>query len=303
MPITAVGLTTGDFAWTLQTLPEALDRMAAFGIDSVELSLSAFDVVVGGRIIDSRLRRLKAACAASGLKVTVHAPISSTFTSRSQLQLQLDNCRASLDVSGEVGASVMVWHSGGVKGGETARIDEAWSRQQAALAEVAPHAAGCGVTIAVENIFGIGETWSASPAELAEQIKTVNHPNIRATIDASHGAINATLRGYNLMESLAALAPWTAHLHVHDSFGLPQTFRPFTPGDAVAYGVGDLHLPPGWSGVLDWEAIAALPFAPNAEITANLELSANYSDEMADAIALCRRMMAISRDGVDIVSC
>ena len=177
------------------------------------------------------------------------------------------------------------------------------AREREALAEVAPHAAGCGVTVAVENIFGSAEKWFASPAELAGQIAAVNHPNIRATIDASHGAINATVRGYDLMETLAVLAPWTAHLHVHDSFGLPQTFRPFTPGDAVAYGLGDLHLPPGWSGVLDWESIAALPFPEDAEITANLELSANYSDEMADAVALCRRMIEISREGAGTVSC
>ena len=93
------------------------------------------------------------------------------------------------------------------------------------------------------------ETWFASPAELAAQIRAVNHPNIRATIDFSHAAINAGVRGFDLMAELKELAPYAGHLHIHDSFGKPRSFEPYTYGEAVNFGLGDLHMPPGWGNV------------------------------------------------------
>lgn len=292
MPIIAVGLTTGNFANRLIDLPECLDRFQALGIDSVELSLGALDVIAGAKPLPARVRELKRICADRPLRYTLHGPIASRFTDAAQLQLQLDVCRAALDVSAEIGATAQVHHSGHGPTGDYGARERCFALERDALAKIAPHAEGCGVVLCVENIFGDDARWFLSPAELAAQIKAVDHPFIRATIDFSHAAINANIRGFDLMRELAVLAPLAGHLHIHDSFGQPTRFTPYTYGEGVNFGFGDLHLPPGW-GALDWDAVAALPYA--ADVVANLELSTRFEDALEESIAVCRRMIAISR--------
>lgn len=287
MPSIKTGLTTGDFANTLRHLPSCLDKFEALGVDSVELSLGAFDLMAQARVLPHRLAEFKRICADRPFGFTLHGPIASSFTDRRHYQLQKDVCRAALDISGEIGAAAQVHHGGSAPAGDAAEIVALLELEREALIEIAPHAEACGVILCVENIFGDDAVWFASPAELAAQIRAVNHPHIRATIDFSHAAINAGVRGFDLMAELKELAPVAGHLHIHDSFGKPRSFRPYTYGEAVNFGLGDLHLPPGW-GALDWEAIAALPYAH--DVVANLELGTRFEDELPAAIAFCRRV-------------
>ena len=292
MPIAAVGLTTGDFANRLKDLPACLDRFEALGVEFAELSLGAFDIIANGRILPWRLKELKRICAGRALKYTVHGPLAARFTDRRHLQLQIDVCRASLEVSGEIGATAQVHHSGGAAVLDASERERLFKLERETLAEIAPHAEACGVRLCVENLYGEKDLYFLSPSELAAQIREVNHPFIRATVDFSHAAINAGMRGFDVMSELATLAPFAGHLHIHDSFGKPTSFRPYTRGDGVMFGLGDIHLPPGW-GALDWEAIAALDYRD--DVVANLELGTRYEDAIEDSIALCRRMIEISQ--------
>ena len=238
-------------------------------------------------MLPHRLAEFNRICADRPFGYTLHGPIASRFTDRRHLTLQKDVCRAALDISGEIGATAQVHHAGSGPNGDADEIVALLAMEREALSEMGHHAKGCGVLLCVENIFGDDRTWFASPAELAAQVRAVNHPNIRATIDFSHAAINAGVRGFDLMAELRELAPVAGHLHIHDSFGRPRTFEPYTYGEAVNFGLGDLHLPPGW-GSIDWEAIAALPYA--ADLVANLELSTRFEEELPAAIAYCRRV-------------
>ncbi len=291
MPITGVGLTTGDFANTLRDLPGCLDHFEALGVSHVELSFGAFDLVAGASPLPSRVAEFKRVLADRPFGYTVHGPIASSFTDRRHLALQMDVCRAVLDVSGEIGASAQVHHAGAAPHGDAAERAALLELERDALIQIAPHAESCGVVLCVENIFSDDGVWMASPAELAAQIRAVNHAHVRACIDFSHAAINAGVRGFDLMAELAELAPVAGHLHIHDSFGRPRSFKPYTYGEAVNFGLGDLHLPPGW-GALDWDAIAALPY--REPVIANLELSTRFRDALPDAIATCKRMIDLS---------
>ena len=117
----------------------------------------------------------------------------------------------------------------------------------------------------------------------------VDHPNIRACIDFSHAFLNAGERGFDAMQELAALAPLACHLHVHDSFGAPRSFAQYSRAEAILFGLGDIHLPPGW-GSLPWGALRRLPFdmAP----VANLELTRRHEDTLEPAIAWTRDWIA-----------
>ncbi len=290
MPIAKVGLTTGDFAPRLMDLPACLDRFEALGVESVELSMAAFDVVLNGRAAPERLAELKRVCAGRPFGYTTHGPVTSSFTDRRHLQIQKDVCRALLDVSAEIGATAQVHHGGATPVDDQHETAALRQIETETFAELARHAAGCGVVLCVENIFAFDpKIRMAAPNELAEQIRAVDNPHLRATVDFSHAAINAHNRGFDLMESLRALAPFAGHLHVHDSFGKPKTIETFTYGEMVNYGMGDVHLPPGW-GALDWDAIAALPY-PETPIVANLEIGKRFEDQLESSIALARRMI------------
>ncbi|GMG83880.1 TIM barrel protein [Paralimibaculum aggregatum] len=283
--ITGVGLSTADYALTLRELGPALDWFEQLGVDAVELSLSNFEVIGGCQIYGDRLKELRRICADRPFGYTVHGPILSSFTDRTHLALQKAAAAACLEVSGSLGATAQVHHAGLLPVCSVEQREDLLAIEREALAEIAPVAQAHGVVFCVETLFGRLEEWTASPAELARQIRAVDHPNIRATIDFSHVFLNAAERGFDPMEELEELAPLAAHLHVHDSFALPRSFSPYSRSEAILFGIGDLHLPPG-RGSLPWERLARLPYGGPA--VANLELTTRHRDQAADAVGWTR---------------
>jgi len=285
MSISAViGFSTLDFAPGLDSLDGALDRFAELGAGSVELSLPNFEVIGGCRIYRDRLAELTRICARHDLAYTVHGPIKSTFADAAHLDLQKRACRACLEVAGEIGATAQVHHAAILPADAPDRADRL-AMERDALAEMAEPAAAAGVVLAVETLYCRAGEWTASPGELAAQIRAVDHPNIRACIDFSHAFINATARGFDILAELEALAPVACHLHLHDSFAAPQSFRQYSMDEAILFGQGDIHLPPG-RGDLPWEALARLPYPEGA--LANLELMRRHADQLGDALAWAR---------------
>lgn len=294
MPVAEIGVSTFDFARRLQDLPAAFDRFSAWGVESLELPLGELDIVVGRRILPSRLAELKRMLADQPFGVTVHGPLAATFADPRSVEAQSDLARRALEVCGEIGATAYVHHAGWTEVGMDARTVLARrSLETETLRSIGADAEAANTLFCVENIFGDAQRVFATPSELASQILAVGHPFVRATIDFSHAAINASIRGFDLMSELAALAPVAGHLHVHDSFGRPPEFLTFVRGEAVMFGFGDLHLPPTW-GALDWEAIAALPYDPTARIVANLELGERFEAEIPASIAFTRALFGLS---------
>lgn len=287
--ITGVGLSTADFADRLSDLGAVLDRFEALDIDSVELSLANFEVIAGCRVLRDRLETLKAVCADRPVAYTVHGPIKSNFADPAHVDLQRDAARACIEVAGELGAGVLIHHAALMPHVTAAERRRRLALEREGLAEIAPEAAEAGVTVAVETLFGRLDEWTPSPRELARQITAIDHPNIRACVDFSHAFLNAGERGFEVMEELAELAPLTCHLHVHDSFGSPRSFAQYSRAEAILFGLGDIHLPPG-RGSLPWGALRRLPFA--GPIMANLELTRRHADQLEPAVAWTRDWIA-----------
>jgi sugar phosphate isomerase/epimerase len=283
--VTGVGLSLDHMADTLSELGPALDGFEALGLDSVEAFLPALKVVIGARIRRAQLAEMKAACADRPFALTLHGPLALDLGDWRRAALHLDVARAMLEVGGEIGARLLVIHATIAPSLEPDAIARARAAEREALAALAPAARATGVVIGVETVYAREHEWTASPAELAETLAAVDDPAVGATVDFSHAFLNATARGYDLLESLAALAPHARHLHVHDSFGRPPAFRPWSHGDSLAFGFGDLHLPPG-AGSLPWDALAALPWAGPA--VANLELNRRWASEWPEAIRWTR---------------
>lgn len=292
--IIAAGFSASSRDGEIDSLGEDLAQLASIGADVAELGLSGLDLVAGGRIITDRLRRLEAMTARLPLRYSVHGLVASNFMDPETLPLQLAAAKALVEVCDRIGARILVQHGGELRPDQTNARAGADARQREALLELAEFARRHDVRIALENIFTTEEgQYRQTPAELAATVKEIGHPNLVALIDFSHAYIEATYRGLDFKAEVAAMAPVTGHLHVHDSFGRPiGRFKPFYPQEATALGLGDLHMPLGW-GDIDWETLFAdIDVLPGTFLI--MEIEARYRSEQPESLAIARRLIDIN---------
>ncbi|MGH6896764.1 MAG: sugar phosphate isomerase/epimerase family protein [Geminicoccaceae bacterium] len=289
--IAGFGFATDDALPDLSDLDDQLARLESTGASHCELSLYELDLVVGGRVLPERRRRLEQICARRSLRYTVHGALAVNFMDEAHLQLHKAVCRAMLELCDAVGASVMAHHPGTVPVGPAAHLERLHRIERAALSEMGEVAAGYGVRIAVENLFvEDSRTYTPDPIRLAKEVAAIDHPNVCGLLDFSHAYIMTRFRGMDFLEALEAFAPQVNHLHVHDSFGRPTGIDEFYRfAEQIAFGMGDLHLPMGW-GDLPWEAILPeLSFRPGTVMI--VELPKRHWAELDDCAATARRFM------------
>ena len=102
------------------------------------------------------------------------------------------------------------------------------------------------------------------------------------------------------VEEAKALAPFSKHLHIHDSFGRPKDFWTYSLTEDLAFGAGDLHLPLGW-GNLPFDRIAAEAVFP-AEVVADIELQARFWSELPETIRQTQDFAGRLRSGDRVMS-
>jgi len=294
--IIATGFNSGSDDGELFSLEADLRRLADIGVDTVELGLTSIDLISGGRILAERLQRLAAITSQFDFRYTVHGLVSSNFMDPDTLDFQMQAAKALVEVCDRIDARIQVQHGGALRADQLHHRAEADIREREALTELGDFARPYGVRIAFENIFTteLGQ-YRQTPAEVAETVKAVNHPNVVALIDFSHAYIESTYKGLNFREQIAAMAPVTGHLHVHDSFGRPQAFyKAFHPQENTAMGIGDLHMPLGW-GDIDWDSIfAELRFLPDTVMM--MEIGPRHRSEQPESLAIAKRLIALSED-------
>lgn len=281
-----VGSDNGEF----DTLESDLRALAEIGCDTVEIGVTSLDLISGGRIIPERMVRLQALTRQFDFRYTVHGLVSSNFMDLPTQPYQIAATRALIEVCDRIDARMLVQHGGALRADDIHQRQAADLREREALVEVAEFAKPYGVRIALENIFTTEPgQYRQTPAEVAETVKAVNHPNVVALIDFSHAYIEATYRGLDFRAQLRAMAPVTGHLHVHDSFGRPQAFyKPYHPQENTAMGVGDLHLPLGW-GDIAWDDIfAELTFLPDTVLM--MEIGRRYRAEQPQSLEMARQL-------------
>ncbi|MBI4724973.1 MAG: sugar phosphate isomerase/epimerase [Rhodomicrobium sp.] len=239
------------------------------------------------------MRRLKDAIAVRGLSYTAHGPIAINFMNEpANLSRHLAVAKAAIEVAAEIGAVHLVLHTGHMPAQSEAAIEEAYAVQRGAFAGLGEIAANHSMLIAVENIF-VSDPGShtALPSRLAREIEAIGHPNVRACLDFSHGAITCKAQGADFIEEAKALAPVARHLHIHDSFGDPHQLRTYARSERVAFGLGDLHLPIGW-GNLPWlDMMAQFTFEP--DVIFNLELPVPYWFALGESVQAMREMIEV----------
>jgi sugar phosphate isomerase/epimerase len=278
----------------LATLEADLRALADMGGDTVELGLTGLDLLAGGRVIAERAQRLVALTSQFDFRYTVHGLVASNFMDPATQRFQIDAAKALVEVSDRIGARILVQHGGHIRADQWHERDGADDRERDALTELADFAKPYGVRIALENIFTTEPgQYRQTPAEVAETVKAVNHPNVVALIDFSHAYLESTFKGLDFRAQLRAMAPVAGHLHVHDSFGRPQAFfRGYHVQENTALGIGDLHMPLGW-GDIAWEDIfAELSFLPDTILM--MEIGRRYRSEQPQSLERARALAGIA---------
>lgn len=290
----ATGFNAGSNDGEIESLETDLRALSDMGAEAVELAITSLDVIAGGRIIKERADALVSLTSQFPLLYTVHGLVSSNFMDPATQRYQLDAAKALVELCDRVGSRILVQHGGALRADQIAERAGADEREREALTELAEFARPYGVRIALENIFTteLGQ-YRQTPAEIAETVKAVNHPNVVALIDFSHAYIESTYRGLDFRAQVAAMAPVAGHLHMHDSFGRPQAFyKAFFPQENTAMGIGDLHMPLGW-GDIPWDDMfAELTFLPDT--VAMMEIGRRYRREQPESLERARKLMAIN---------
>jgi sugar phosphate isomerase/epimerase len=288
----AVGLMADSRDGSIASLERTLAEIAALGAEAAEITISGIDVVAGGRILPEPAADLVAATRRFPLRYSVHGLVGSNFMDAAHLAAQMRVARAYLELCDRIGARVLVLHSGALLSADPAAIAAAEAREAEALAELAEAASHYGVRLALENIFSTkpGEH-RRTPSRVAALVRAIGHPSLVALIDVSHAYIECTRLGLDPRAELRAMAPVTGHLHLHDSFGQPQTtWDLYESSEATALGQGDLHLPLGWGDLPFADIFAELAFLPGTMLI--LELPLRYRAEWPASLAAARRLAA-----------
>jgi sugar phosphate isomerase/epimerase len=307
---------------SLERLKEDLTFFENCGFDGVELSAHGLDLIVGGRLHQPQLDRVRAIVDRFDLTYTVHAPdrLNLAFPQRmpgcaSELPLEKKVFVACLDACAALGAKVMVYHSGLIAlhqvayglGGlpDDGTLERARDQEVNALRELLPLAAERGVVVAMENrdphpwevaaLMRAGAavdqllTYHAgmSIPALVRQVEAVDHPSFGLTLDLGHLYIAAHVCGFDYLAAIRQAAPYVRHLHSSDNFGrLGGVFDELH--FRIPYGDGDVHLPHGWGTLPHADALAQLPGYEGLYV---IEIRSRFREYLAETLDVVRAII------------
>lgn len=280
-------------------LADDLEVLKELGPDFVEVCPQRLGVILGGQIDWGRMEAVRALLAAAGLGYTVHPPLRLNLMDLDRLELQRSILESGVRFAGEIGASVVVCHAGVRKNRHHARhsLGVQLAAERSVLREVGDVAGELGVIIAVENWCPItpitgGEdyTYSVWPSELAGQVAAVDHPSVGVCLDVGRAFVASNFYGFDFVKECAAAAPLVRHLHLHDNFGRPEPAEEREPSERLAYGHGDLHLPPGKGSIPLEQLFSEVVFTRNP--TCCVELPPNTHHTVAKGALDAARTLA-----------
>jgi sugar phosphate isomerase/epimerase len=278
----------------VRPLAEDLEALRSAGPDFVEVWPQNLGVILGGDLDTGRLREVEGPLDA-GTAYTVHAPLEVNLMDLTSHGLQREVLHASLRFAKEIGAEVVVCHAGQRVGTRDARhsIRDQLLAERFALREAGNLAQELGVTIAVENYYperpilrGAVYDYSVWPSQLAEQISLVDHPAVGICLDVGHAALAANFFGFDLVEECATAAPLVRHVHLHDNLQRTNLTGEPQVSEHTAYGLGDLHLPPG-RGTIPLEDLFRRMDFPEKPLCC-VELSPEHFTSIPEAIRSAR---------------
>jgi len=194
--------------------------------DFVSIFPHALGLIKNGVVVEKKLRPLETTLKGVGIDYIVRMPTSVNLRDHIYYTRHFRVARAVADVAIKLGAKVIVMQSG-----RTGRLD----LEIEAIQQLADMVGPFGIKIALENTFSVKDTLYV--------VDNVDRENVGFALDVAHAFLSAQGNEEKLLEDVKLGTDKTVILMIHDNFG--KLFPQVEPEDALAYGVGDLHLLPG----------------------------------------------------------
>ena len=317
------------FGGSLDRLVEDLTYYQQCGFDGVEISVDGLDAVIGGRLDQTRVDRIRTITEQFDFLYTVHPPGRMNLAFPSQgpggtpdLGLEKAVFGACLEFCAAISARVLVYHSGLIALHEAAyglgalpddeMLEVSRQREVSALCELVPLAAEYGVVVAMENrdphpweiatLLRSGRSPAhlvtyhsgLSVPHLVRQVNEVNHPNLGLTLDLGHLILAANVCGFDYLEAIREAGPYVRHIHGHDNFGrLGSVFDELH--ERIPYGDGDLHLPIGWGTIPHLESLVQLDGYEGLYV---LEIRPRFREHFTEALQTTQRLINQVQDRI-----
>ncbi|AEH24001.1 sugar phosphate isomerase/epimerase family protein [Pyrococcus yayanosii] len=209
-----------------KSLPSILAEVKIKDYDFVQIFPHALGLIKNGTVVENHLGDIETALRGVGIDYIVRMPVSVNLRDSVYYSRHFKVAKATLDVAIKLGAKIIVMQSG-----KTGRLD----LEIEAIQSLADIASKFDIRIALENTFSVKDTLYV--------IDNVNRENVGFALDVAHAFLSAQGDENKLLEDVKLGVEKTILLMVHDNFG--KMFPQVEPEDALAYGVGDLHLLPG----------------------------------------------------------
>lgn len=155
-----------------------------------------------------------------------------------------------LYIARELDVNTLVLHANFIGSLHNPSYREGWHKRNVAFwAGLAEYAKQVDVTIALENM------WEFEPGIIADLMREVDHPNLRACLDVGHAHVFGD-KERNFNNWLNTMAPWLVHMHMNNNNGILDEHHAFDWED----------------GVLDYHDILSKVRALNIDPTMVLEM-------------------------------
>lgn len=237
----------------LSVLEKDLKRFKQFGFDFVEIPVCGVDGVVNGRLNERAIKKLRNILAEFPYRYSAHA------SDRLNLK-DIDFCgehynvlKTSLEFASKIKSNVLVYHFGSLRN-KAISPQKAMKNEIEVLKEMAVYAQENNIKICLENT-------EHSIMDVVEALEKIEHENVAMTLDPGHGYLAANYFGFDFLEAIKMAKPYIQHIHLHDNFGkvdLTDYQSERSEIDRIPYGLGDLHLPPGWGDIPIYEVFNIL---------------------------------------------
>lgn len=268
----------------LDRLEQELSAVEEAGADFAELVLHGLDVVIGGRLIPARLRRVQAILRRHALRYTLHLPYELNLLDRETSALYERLFLAGIQFARETGCELIVYHAGFARGEA-----EALRRREMEILNRLLDAAG-ELPLCMENgpFYGAGLFSAGSSAKkMARFCRLVGRPNFRLTFDVGHNFLQNRGDADALLSDAETLLPFVGHVHLHDNLGIPLRMEENDYSHRIACGAADLHLPPGWGGIPFGRVLDVLQ--PYRGIFV-LEIEKRFADQYRDSLDFVKQL-------------
>ena len=222
---------------------ESLEWIRSCGYDFFELSLTGFPLIIHGEVNEPYVQYLKPIIQQSGLAMTVHIGTGLDLRSSMEYDLHRKVLFSSIAITEALGAQILTVHFE-----QSSRRQSVEIKFEQAYREAAAYAHEKNVLLCIENIEI--EDYRLVP----EMIDRVGSPNLRMTLDLGHLYLSTKYFGGDYMTAIDEVAPYVAHVHLHGNTGKFEPmrlldfdrYRQMNLNERIAFGQGDIHLPPSW---------------------------------------------------------